>query len=142
MPSPFITRRRVEFSDTDMAGITHFAAYFRYLETAEHELLRSLGLSVHTADRQEHISWPRVSAQCDFQGPARFEDELEIEVRVLKLGEKSVTYGFVVRNEEKQIATGSMTSVCCRIAPGQPPKSIPIPAVIRSRLETAVESSS
>ena len=43
----FRTRRRVEFADTDMAGICHFARYAIFMETAEHELLEALGQSVH-----------------------------------------------------------------------------------------------
>src|SRR5215831_6794970 len=46
MPEPFRTQRRVEFADTDMAGIVHFANFFRYMEAAEVEFLRSRGLSV------------------------------------------------------------------------------------------------
>ena len=46
MKNAFVTRRRVEFMDTDMAGIVHFATFFRYMETAEHELLRKLGIPV------------------------------------------------------------------------------------------------
>ena len=41
--STFITHRRVEFSDTDMAGIVHFANFYRYMEQAEHDFFRSLG---------------------------------------------------------------------------------------------------
>ena len=47
MPYEFRCRQRVEFADTDMAGIVHFSNFFRYMERAEHEFLRSLGLSVH-----------------------------------------------------------------------------------------------
>ena len=46
MPAPFRTTRRVEFADTDMAGIVHFANFFRYMEAAEVEFLRARGLSV------------------------------------------------------------------------------------------------
>ena len=46
MPYEFKAVRRVEFSDTDMAGIVHFANFFRYMETAEHGFYRSLGFSV------------------------------------------------------------------------------------------------
>ena len=46
MATAFVTSRRVEFSDTDAAGIMHFVAFFRMMEQAEHELLRSVGLSV------------------------------------------------------------------------------------------------
>ena len=40
MKKPFMMQRRVELADTDMAGIVHFSAYFRYAETAEHEFFR------------------------------------------------------------------------------------------------------
>ena len=46
--SEFQTRRKIEFSDTDMAGIVHFSRFFIFMETAEHEFLRSLGTSVDT----------------------------------------------------------------------------------------------
>ena len=47
MSQVFKTERRVEFRDTDAAGIVHFSVFFAYMEQAEHEFLRSLGLSVH-----------------------------------------------------------------------------------------------
>ena len=62
----FTTTRRVEFGDTDMAGIMHFASFFVYMESAEHELYRSLGMSIHSIVEDEHISFPRVSARCDY----------------------------------------------------------------------------
>ena len=46
MPYEFQLSRRVEFSDTDMAGIMHFSNFFRFMEAAETAFLRSLGLSV------------------------------------------------------------------------------------------------
>lgn len=139
MPEPVIITRRVEFSDTDMAGIVHFASYFRYMEAAEHEFLRRLGLSVVTHAGPDPISWPRVSASCDYTMPARFGDELAIEVSIEKLGEKSVKYRFVVRRDQQQLAVGSMTSVCCRMIPGQPPQSIGIPADVRALLAGTME---
>src|SRR5688500_11278098 len=89
-PMAFRSTRRVEFCDTGAAGIVHFARFFIYMETAEHEMLRSVGLSVMQADGQHHISWPRVSTGCDFQRPAKFDDVLTIEVAVERIGEKSV----------------------------------------------------
>jgi len=56
MPEPFQTSRLVEFHDTDMAGIMHFASFFIYMESAEHELYRSLGLSIHSIVEDEHIA--------------------------------------------------------------------------------------
>src|SRR5438094_10678058 len=82
VPAPFHTSRLVEFADTDMAGIMHFASFYRYMESAEHELLRSLGLSVYSEIGGVPITFPRVAASCDFHSPARCEDVLEIDVTV------------------------------------------------------------
>ena len=42
----FRTRRIVEFRDTDAAGIVHFSAFFPWMESAEHEMLRSVGIKI------------------------------------------------------------------------------------------------
>ena len=125
----FTTKRRVEFRDTDAAGIVHFSAFFPMMEAAEHELLRSLGLSVmpralstggsdsaeSTVDSDLRVTWPRVSASCQYLSAARFEDQLEIEVKVAKVGTTSVQYAFTFLRDEKKLAEGMMTSVCCRL---------------------------
>jgi YbgC/YbaW family acyl-CoA thioester hydrolase len=72
MAAHFVTKRRVEFSDTDMAGIIHFASYYRYMEEAEHQFFRSLGLTVmQKVDDHTVLGWPRVSANCTFEAPQR-----------------------------------------------------------------------
>lgn len=138
MPIPFKTSRRVEFHDTDAAGIMHFSAFFRMLEVAEHELLRSLGLSVFMTDEAGPFSWPRVHASCDYRGAVRFEDVVEILVDVERLGAKSVTYRFRLSHQGREVAEGRMTSVCCRLHHDRPPQSIPIPAAIAEKLRPLV----
>ena len=97
MPSEFRLVRRVEFADTDMAGIMHFANFFRFMEAAEHAFLRSLGSSVHAVVDGRTIGWPRVRATCDYRRPLRFEDEVEVRLLVREKREKSLTYDFVFR---------------------------------------------
>jgi 4-hydroxybenzoyl-CoA thioesterase/acyl-CoA thioester hydrolase len=136
MPEPFRTTRMVEFHDTDMAGIMHFASFLVYMESAEHELLRSLGFSVHSVTGGERFSFPRVSASCEYKAPAHCEEMLDIAITVARLGTKSVTYNFHFTHQGRDIAVGSMTSVCCRIAQGKPPESRPIPADMAEKLRT------
>ena len=138
MSTSFVTSRRIEFSDTDAAGMMHFVAFFRMMEQAEHELLRSVGLSVVMHDAQGKISWPRVAATCDFQSAARFEDLLQIEVRILRLGKKSITYGHRFLREGTLLATGEITAVCCRVQNGAPPEPMPIPAEFAQKLKPFV----
>ena len=134
MPTSFRTSRLVEFSDTDMAGIMHFSAFFRYMEAAEHELLRNLGFSVYCEIDGVPISFPRVAASCDYHSPARCEEVLDIDVTVKRVGTKSVTYGFQFSHEGRDVAAGEMSSVCCRVEHGKPPVSMAIPEEVAAKL--------
>jgi 4-hydroxybenzoyl-CoA thioesterase/acyl-CoA thioester hydrolase len=80
------------------------------------------------------ISWPRVSAKCDFRSAARFEDLLQIEVRIIRLGAKSITYAHRFVKDGQELATGEITAVCCRIQDNKPPESMPIPTAIAAKL--------
>jgi YbgC/YbaW family acyl-CoA thioester hydrolase len=140
MAEPFRTARRVEFVDTDMAGIVHFSNFFRWMESAEVEFLRSLGLSVKLPWEGEEIGFPRVSASCDYLRPAYFEDVLQVAVRVQKLGRKSVTYGFEFTRDGEVIARGRVSAVCCRVLPDHKLESVEVPAGLRARLEQVAES--
>ncbi len=140
MPATFRTTRRVEFGDTDMAGIVHFARFFVFMEAAEQALLRSLGLSVVMDWEGEPISFPRVSSSWDYLRPARFEDVLTIAVSVRKIGAKSVSYGFeFFKNDEPDvIARGQLTAVCCHVRPGHAIESRSIPDGIRDLLASQI----
>jgi acyl-CoA thioester hydrolase len=129
----FTTHRKIEFADTDMGGIVHFSRYFVFMETAEHLFLNELGTSVVLEHEGHTIGWPRVMASCEYKSPARFGDELEIRVRVRRKGEKSMTYDFMFRVGDRELATGTMTSVCCRL--GGEVRAIPIPDFIRDRID-------
>jgi acyl-CoA thioester hydrolase len=128
------TTRRIEFGDTDMAGIVHFANFFCFMESAEVEYLRARGLSVKMTWEGQSIGFPRVSASCDYLKAATFEDVLDVEVSLEQVGKKSVTFGFAFSRLGEAIAKGNVTSVCCLIRPGQPLQGIEIPASYRQRL--------
>src|SRR5262249_53108622 len=134
MPEPFTVRRVVEFGDTDMAGIVHFANFFRYMEAAEHAYLRACGLSVVAEWEGEPVSFPRVSASCDYLRPAPFAEELAITVAVERLGRSSVTYAFEFFKGEDLVARGRVTAVFCRVRPGHGIEPREVPGPIRERL--------
>lgn len=117
MAYEFCTKRRVEFAETDMAGIVHFANFFRYMEMTEHEFLRSLGLSVHDASADGLVSWPRVHAECSYDAPLKFEDMMEIRLLVRQKRRKTITYDFRFRKAgvAETVARGSLTVVCVAI---------------------------
>ena len=142
MAHEFKIIRRVEFSDTDLAGIVHFANFFRYMEAAEHAFFRSLGLSIHMEIGGRVIGWPRVRVECDYKSPLRFEDEVEVRLTVREKKSKSLTYDFVFRKVDAvapvEVATGSITAVCVSLdeASGRM-RATDIPEAIASKIEAA-----
>ncbi len=116
MAFEFKAIRRVEFSETDMAGIVHYSNFFRYMETAEHGFFRSLGCSVVMDHLETPVGWPRVHAECDYRRPLRFEDEVEIHLLVSKKKSKAISYlfKFTIINgpEPVEVARGSLIVVC------------------------------
>ena len=130
--SEFITQRRVEFANTDMAGIVHFANFYRWMEEAEHEYFRSLGLTIMKKQPDgSYIGWPRVSASCHFEAPAYHEDLLEIRLRVERIGVKSLTFYVEFHCNGRRLAHGRMKTACCLCGLESGLKSIEIPADYR-----------
>ena len=140
MPCEFKITRRVEFSETDMAGIVHFSNFFRMMEAAEHAFFRSMGFSIHQTEDGATIGWPRVSVSCDYRAPLKFEDEVEIHLLVSEVRSRSIRYQFVFRKPSDgiEVAYGTIAAVCAtvdqstgRLLP------VPIPARIREKITEA-----
>ncbi|MCX8091869.1 MAG: acyl-CoA thioesterase [Verrucomicrobiae bacterium] len=132
--------RRVEFSDTDMAGIVHYSNFFRYMEAAEHAFFRSLGLSIVTRQVEPPVGWPRVHAECDFLEPLRFEDEVEVHLLVAEKKPRSLTYQFRFRKLNAappvEVARGRITVVCVTQRQGRM-RATPIPKLIADQIQVA-----
>ena len=145
----FLHRRRVEFADTDVAGIMHFSNYFRFMEVAEHAFYRSLGFSAHRARAgsdlgDPEVGWPRVHASVDYRLPLHFEEEVEIELLIEDLRAKTIHYYFQFwKNpdspEERALAaTGRFTVISVsRDAETRRMKAVAIPEEWRETLEVA-----
>ena len=141
MAYEFKAVRRVEFSETDMAGIVHYSNFFRYMETAEHGFFRSLGYSVVMNHFETPMGWPRVHAECDYRQPLRFEDEVEIHMLVSKKKSKSLTYLFKFTKlngkEKAEVARGSLTVVCVVKKPDGSFAAAPMPGAFAAKIEVA-----
>jgi YbgC/YbaW family acyl-CoA thioester hydrolase len=132
--------RRVEFSDTDMAGIVHYSNFFRYMEAAEHAFFRSLGFSVVTRDVDPPVGWPRVHAECDYTQPLRFEDEFEVHMLVSEKNSKTLSYIFRFRklnaDPPVDVACGKLTVVCVTHKQGKM-SATTIPKAIADKIQVA-----
>jgi len=131
-------RRKVEYADTDMSGIVHFSRFLVFMENAEHAFLKAVSPGVQWRDAEgREIGWPRVAVSCEYLAPARFGDELEIRVRVLRKGTRSLTYGVEIQKEGSVLSRGKMTCACCVLNDPSGIKAIPIPQEIADRIEEA-----
>src|SRR4051812_8449929 len=133
MVSEYRLRRRVQFYETDAAGIVHFSWFFRYMEEAEHALWREAGLSIAPPDAE--IGWPRVAASFDYHSALRFEQEFDIELRVAGLTRKTIRYTCLVTRDGTKIATGALTVVCVRRQANHQMVAIEIPPEIAARFQ-------
>jgi len=123
---------RVPFHDVDSTGRIHFTAMFRYMEIAEHELRRSIGLPQATSF--PNIAFPRVHVSCDFRGAIRYDDKLSIEAHVERVGRSSWTVAFIARligEGASVVAEGQMTMVAMDTATE---RAIPLPDELRAAL--------
>lgn len=141
MAYEFKIQRRVEFSETDAAGIMHFSNFFRYMESAEQAFFRSLGHSVVLAKFDPPLGFPRVHASCDYREPLQFEDFVEIQLLVREKKPKALSYEFRFRNLSREpaveAARGVLTVVCVRRTPTGKLVSATIPDEVARLIEVA-----
>ncbi len=124
----FSARTRVGFSDTDAQGVVYYGRYNPYFDFARVEYVRSLGL-LH---RNEGGEFVMRANDVEYFAPARFDDELEIHVRVARIGRTSMTYEFAAHRlpDEVLMVTAHQTLVFVDPSARRP---IPIPDDYKAR---------
>jgi acyl-CoA thioester hydrolase len=134
----FHYRRRVHFAETDQAGIVHFSNYFKYMEEAEHALWRAAGLTISRIG--ETTGWPRVAASCDYKAPLRYQDDVDVEVALARVGRRTLHYAFTLRRGDLVVATGAITTAHVEKAPDGSMSSANLPEEVVARLQAALGS--
>jgi YbgC/YbaW family acyl-CoA thioester hydrolase len=127
-------RIRVQFADVDSSQRIHFTAMFRYMEVAEHQLMRTIGLPYATT-APLGPALPRVHLSCDFRGAIRYDDELDVSAHVARVGASSWTVAFTARNVSQDhspiVAEGQMVIVSMDPVTE---RAVPLPAELRETL--------
>ena len=101
-----VEQARVAWVDTDAGGRIHFTAAFRWAEQAETALMRRLGLL-----DESWGDYPRRKVEAEYLKVLRFEDEIEIKLRVEKVGRTSVTYAWTIAKGGEAAIKGRHTAV-------------------------------
>ena len=132
---PFNTRITVRFGDCDPAGLVYYPTILHYLHIAMEEFFRErCGIEYHRLMADERIGFPTVNTQTEFFVPLVYGDEAEIEVRVLKVGNSSLTLGYTLRraSDGRVCATARNVHVAMDL---DTRRSRPIPLNYRGCLE-------
>ena len=128
-PARVVLRRRIEWMDTDAAGIYHWTTVFRLAEAAEAALHTALGIADFTFG-----ATPRVAVQASFARTLRFNDPVEVALEVTRLGRTSVEYALAIESEAGRAAEGMVKSCLIDRESG---RAIPWPDEIRGKLSGA-----
>ncbi len=121
---------RIQFVDTDASERIHYSAIFRYFEIMDHDFFRTIGYP-YKKIIQLGFDVPRVHVECSYLGEIGYDDELEGQVSISKLGNSSYTLSFQFYKEDALVAKGSLTNVFIDRNTG---KSVKIPESIRTEL--------
>ncbi|TVP78261.1 MAG: acyl-CoA thioesterase [Puniceicoccaceae bacterium] len=142
MPYEHTATRRIEFSETDMAGLVHFSNFFKYMETAERDFFEAAGVDLIRTKPGELVGWPRARAECKFSAPLRFGDTIDIHLAVKAVKDRAIDYQFRIyrRNEDgsrTQAGKGRMTTILAQLTDSGTLQSIELPADLRERITAA-----
>lgn len=107
-PARITIVRRIEWPDTDAAGVYHWSTVFRLVEAAEAALHDRIGTRDYTFGRT-----PRVHVSCDFRRELKFYDAVRVDFSVAEVGRSSIRYVFTLtrEGEEEPAAEGEMVGV-------------------------------
>lgn len=129
---PYRWQGRIRFVDTDASGRIHYTAMFRHFEAAEQEFLRDLGVPYADPGFRD-VSFPRVHVECDFLAEIRYDDLIDVELTVDRVGTSSFTISFGVNVANRPSAKGKITVVCIDKSTH---RSSPIPDRLREALRS------
>ena len=130
-PFHYSALARVAFSDTDAQGVVYYGRYMPYFDLARVEYHRHLGRP-HLGE----VDFAMRAITVEYLAPARFDDLLEIFVRVERIGTTSITYDHAAYRltegaDDELMATAKATLVCIAL---DERKAVPVPDVIRERI--------
>ncbi|MGV7223671.1 MAG: acyl-CoA thioesterase [Nitrospinales bacterium] len=106
------------FSDIDNAGIVYYPRFMHYFHLAMEAFFASvLGISYAAVLHKRNLSLPTVHLESDFHRKMKYGDRIDMEVRVIKIGKSSISWGYrgYLNGEEKEIVVeGGNVTVCLR----------------------------
>jgi acyl-CoA thioester hydrolase len=130
-PFHYAALARVWFSDTDAQGVVYYGRYLPYFDLSRTEYHRHLGRV-----QLDNVDFAMRAVSVDYLAPARFDDLLEIFVRVERIGTTSITYDHAAYRIDEDggdtlMATATATLVCIAL---DERRAVPVPEEFREKV--------
>jgi len=133
----FRHRIRVRYSECDLQGVVFNANYLTYLDEAMTELWRAEVAGGYGAMVDAGVDMVVAEARVRYLSPARFDDEIEVEARLTRLGTTGMTTALHILRGEETLAEAELRHVF--VCAGEGGKT-PIPDAVRAALEPHLET--
>jgi acyl-CoA thioester hydrolase len=130
-PFHYAALARVWFADTDAQGVVYYGRYMPYFDLSRTEYHRHLGRV-----QLDNVDFAMRAVSVDYLAPARFDDLLEIFVRVERIGTTSITYDHAAYRidedgDDTLMATATATLVCIAL---DERRAVPVPEEFREKV--------
>lgn len=129
---PYRLPVRVYYEDTDAGGVVYYANYLKYLERARTEWLRAAGFDQGELAATRNLLFTVRSLEIDYRAPARLDDRLEVEARVVRLGRASIDFAQAVVRDGAELCSARVRVACIDAGTFRPR---PLPGELRQYLE-------
>jgi len=127
------TTTRVRYPETDRMGIAHHTHFFTWFELGRTELMREAGCAYGELEDKERVFFPVIEAGAVFKSPARYDEVLTIDTRLVRAEGARVRFEYAIRRSDGAlVATGFTEHASC----GEGGKPIRIPETLAARLRT------
>jgi len=102
---------RVRYPEADSMGVVHHSRFFQYFEMGRVEMLRASGV-FYAELEMAGVFFVVVKVECKFKAPARFDEELTLQTRVVKTTHVRIDHEYTLKRGQTIIAEGSTTIAC------------------------------
>lgn len=127
----FTTRKMIQFSHCDPAGIVFYPQFFYILSESKEDFMMHIGHPQHHYINKLRTGWPMVRLETDFKRPSRYGDQIDVDIEVFKLGNTSLGLEYTIRGDDGERLVANSVIVLSNLDTGKP---LPIPDDLRAAL--------
>ncbi|RBW70114.1 acyl-CoA thioesterase [Bacillus taeanensis] len=129
---------RINWGDTDKAGIVYYPNYFKWFDIAGHQFFRSIGLAPSELEEKHNVIIPLLDARCSFEEPLLYDDIITIKTVVEEINRKTIKLKHEVYRGDTRTGHGYEVRGWVKEVEGKY-KAVLIPDEIREVLQEKVE---